>query len=140
MAAGLPTEGTLTGHRTVDVVRRDVPTCHLGEQMGSVRERVRTAGWDVCVVVNQEGIVMGLLRSEELEKGDTQLVESAMRPGPSTFRPHTAIETMAHYMLDHDLPTSPITTSEGRLVGILRQEDALDAAHGGHRHAERKNG
>ena len=136
MAAGLPTEGTITEDRAGDVVRRDVPTCRLEEPIGAVRERVRAAGWDVCVVVNPEGVVMGLLREAELDKGDEEPVEVVMRPGPSTFRPHVSIGRMAHYMLDHDLPTSPITTSDGRLVGILRREDALGAAHGDHDHAE----
>jgi hypothetical protein len=35
-------------------------------------------------------------------------------------------------MVDHDLPTSPITSSDGRLIGILRRQDALDLAHGHH--------
>ena len=43
--------------------------------------------------------------------------------------------TLAHYMVDHDLTTSPITTSDGRLVGVLRREDALRAAHGDHDHS-----
>ena len=136
MAAGLPTEGTTSEARASDVVRRDVPTCRLEEPTGVVRERVRAAGWDVCVVVNPEDVVMGLLREAELEKGDIEPVEMVMRPGPSTFRPHVSIGKMAHHMLDHDLPTSPITTSDGRLVGILRREDALRAAHGGQDHSE----
>jgi hypothetical protein len=32
-------------------------------------------------------------------------------------------------MVDHDLENSPITTSDGRLVGLLRRADALRAAH-----------
>lgn len=136
MAAGLPTEGTITEGRAGDVVRRDVPICRLEEPIGVVRERVRAAGWDVCVVVNKEGIVMGLLREGELDKGGVEAVEVVMRPGPSTFRPHLSIGKMAHHMLDHHLPTSPITTSDGRLLGILRREDALRAAHGDHHHSE----
>jgi CBS domain-containing protein len=134
MAAGLPTEGSIARHRVADVVRRDVPTCRLDEPMRAVRERVREAGWNVCVVVNQEGIVMGLLREEELGRGDEEPVEEMMRPGPSTFRPHVPVGTIAHHMLDHDLPNSPITTSDGRLVGILLRDDAVRVAHGHHHH------
>ena len=39
-------------------------------------------------------------------------------------------------MTDHDLPTSPVTTSDGRLIGVLRREDAVRAAHGQHLHDE----
>jgi CBS domain-containing protein len=137
MAAGLPTEGSPDGPRVADVVRRDVPTCRLDEPIRAVRERVREAGWNVCVVVNQEGIVMGLLREEELGRGDEEPVEAVMRPGPSTFRPHVAIGRMAHHMLDHGLPNSPITTSDGRLVGILLRDDAVRVAHGDQRHPGR---
>jgi hypothetical protein len=35
---------------------------------------------------------------------------------------------MARYMLEHDLPNSPITTGDGVLVGLLRREDAIEAA------------
>jgi hypothetical protein len=43
---------------------------------------------------------------------------------------------MARFMVDHDLPTSPVTTSDGRLVGLLRREDAVGAAHELHGHGE----
>ena len=59
-----------------------------------------------------------------------------MRLGPSTFRPHVRIEEMAAYMMEHDLPSPPITTSDGRLVGILLKEDALEAVHRRHMHDE----
>jgi Mg/Co/Ni transporter MgtE len=57
-----------------------------------------------------------------------------MRPGPSTFRPHVSIGEMAHFMIDHDIVSSPITASDGRLIGLLRAEDAVRAAHEQHAH------
>jgi Mg/Co/Ni transporter MgtE len=129
LAAGLPTEGrNVDRPRAGDVARRDVPTCRLDESIGEVRERVRAAGWDACVVVNDERVVLGLLRAEELQRGQDEPVEQVMRPGPSTFRPHVPIEEMAQFMVHHDLPSSPVTTSDGRLVGLLRREDAARAA------------
>jgi Mg/Co/Ni transporter MgtE len=132
LAAGLPTEGTNAEHpRAADVARADVPTCRLDEQVERVRERVRAAGWDACVVVNDERVVLGLLRHEELERPEGR-IEQVMRPGPSTFRPHVPIEELAHFMVAHDLPTSPITSSDGRLIGVLRREDAIHVAHQQH--------
>jgi Mg/Co/Ni transporter MgtE len=129
MAAGLPIEGTLADlPRASDVARKDVPTCRLDERMGEVKERVRRAGWRACVVVNRENVVMGFLRSKELGSEDVALVSQAMRPGPSTFRPHIPIHEMAEYMSRHDLESSPITTSDGKLVGVLVREDAERAA------------
>ena len=130
LAAGLPTEGTNAERpRAGDVARRDAPTCHLDERLGDVATRAAAAGWDACVVVNKESVVLGLLRSKELHGDPDQQVEGAMRPGPSTYRPYVAIETMAALMTEHDLPNAPITTSDGRFVGLLLREDAQRVVH-----------
>lgn len=118
--------------RAGDVALPDVPTCRLDEPIDEVRERVRATGWDACVVVNDERVVLGLLRADELAKGRDEPAERVMRPGPSTFRPHVPIGEMAQFMMDHDLSTSPVTSSDGRLVGVLRREDAVAVAHGQH--------
>jgi predicted transcriptional regulator len=129
LAAGLPTEGTNAERpRAGTVARGDVPTCRLDEPVGEVRERVRAAGWDACVAVNDERVVLGLLREAELDRDGGEPIERVMRPGPSTFRPHVPIVEMARFMVAHDLPTSPITSSDGRLIGVLRREDAVQAA------------
>jgi len=91
--------------------------------MRAVRARTAAARWDACVVVNDERVVLGLLRAAELRKGDEERVEQVMRPGPSTFRPYVSIEDIGKFMATHDLPNCPITTSDGRLVGLLRRED-----------------
>src|SRR5258708_4041278 len=116
MAAGLPTEGTNAERpRAGDVARSDVPTCRLDEQLGDVAARVSAAGWDACVVVNSERVVLGLLRSHELAGDPVLRIEHAMRPGPSTYRPFVAIAEMARVMAEHEhkLDSSPITTSDG---------------------------
>jgi len=124
MAAGLPTEGTNAARpRAGDVARRDVPTCHLDEKLGDVQERVVAAGWDACVVVNSERVVLGLLRAAELRRDPALRIEKAMRPGPSTFRPYEEIEKVAKIMADRNLESVPITTSDGRLVGLLLRAD-----------------
>jgi predicted transcriptional regulator len=129
LAAGLPTKGTNAERpRAGTVARGDVPTCRLDEPVGEVRERVRAAGWDACVAVNDERVVLGLLREAELDMDGGEPIERVMRPGPSTFRPHVPIVEMARFMVAHDLPTSPITSSDGRLIGVLRREDAVQAA------------
>ena len=97
-----------------------------------VRERARAAGWDACVVVNEARIVMGLLHAEQLGRKGDLTAESAMRPGPSTFRPHVPIAEMAEVMAQHDLPNAPVTTSTGKLIGLLVREDVERAAHERH--------
>jgi len=128
MAAGLPTEGTNAQHpRAGDTARRDVPTCGLTEKLGDVRSRVEAKGWNAVVVVNDERVVLGLLRSKELAMDAAQPIENVMRPGPSTFRPYVSLHEMLHFMDDHKLESSPVTTSDGRLVGLLLHKDVVAA-------------
>jgi len=129
MAAGLPTEGTNASRRRAgDVARKEVPTCGLEDRLDEVRDRVRGLGWDAVVVVNEERVVLGLLRSKELEGAGDQPIAKAMRPGPSTFRPFVSATEMAEFMSEHRLESSPITTSDGRLVGLLMFKDVAEAA------------
>ena len=124
MGAGLPTEGTNAElPRLVNVVQRDVPTCSLGERLGDVRSRVIAAGWDACVVISQQRVVLGLLRAKELQADPGLRVEQAMRPGPSTYRPFVSVAEMRRIMTDRNMESSPVTTSDGKLVGLVRKQD-----------------
>jgi len=89
---------------------------------------VNGSGWDSVVVTNDDGIVLGLLRGEELAADGDLSMERAMGSGPSTFRPYVSAREMAEYMTEHELESSPITTSAGRLVGLLLKQDAIAAA------------
>jgi predicted transcriptional regulator len=129
LAAGLPTEGENSkSARAGDIARHDVPVCGLKARLGDVRDRARAAGWEAAVVVDQARIVLGLLRAKELAMDSDATVEQVMRPGPSTFRPYVPIKEMADYMVEHSLESSPVTTSDGRLVGLLMMSDAVERA------------
>ena len=122
--AGLPVEGTNAQvPRLVDVVRRDAPTCSLGERLGDVRDRAAAAGWDACVVVSGGHVVLGLLRGAELQGDPELVVDQAMRPGPSTYRPFVPVAELRSIMNDRNLESSPVTTSDGKLVGLVRRQD-----------------
>jgi predicted transcriptional regulator len=105
------------------VVRRDAPTCSLDERLGDVRDRVLATGWDACVVVSQQRIVLGLLRAKELQADPDLSIERVMRPGPSTYRPYVTVARMREIMIERDMETSPVTTSNGKLVGLVRRPD-----------------
>jgi Mg/Co/Ni transporter MgtE len=92
------------------------------------------------MVVNDERVVLGILLREALDARDDNSVEQAMRPGPGTFRPNVPIEEMAEYMIRHDRQNVPITTSDGRLMGVLVQEDAVRATHALHTSEAHRDG
>jgi CBS domain-containing protein len=128
-ASGLAKEGRLASVPTIgDAARRDVPTCTPVEKIGVVRERMRKMGWDRCVVVNKERVVLGLLREKELSSDPKVPVEEAMRNGPATFRPNDPVGKMAKRMRDRGATAVLVTTSDGRLVGLLYREDVEDLA------------
>ncbi len=124
-ASGLPKEGRLASVPTIgDAAWRDVPTCAPAEKVENARDRVRAAGWDACVVVNKERVVLGLLREKELSSDPETTVERVMRCGPTTFRPDVPVGKMAGRMRERGARTVLVTTSDGRLVGLLYRDDA----------------
>jgi CBS domain-containing protein len=128
LAAGLPTDGTgAPGPRILQYVSRDVPTCRQGETVADAAARAAAAGWDVCMVVNEHGILLGRLDEKELRGDGAQSVERAMRPGPSTYRPDALASKLRHLMTRRGIDTLPVTTPEGRLLGVIRR-DALERA------------
>jgi hypothetical protein len=76
---GLPLAGTRGSETRVGAhVRSDVTTCRLDEQLADVGTRVRAAGSDTCLVVNDEDVVLGRLGRAALAGGDDVSVEQAM--------------------------------------------------------------
>jgi Mg/Co/Ni transporter MgtE len=130
-SAGLPLEGTRGSETGVGAhLRRDVPTCRLEERLGDVRARVRSAGWDTRFVVNGETTVFGRLGRTALSGDDDAGVEQAMSAGPSTVWPSLELDRAVERMREQNLTTLRVTTSEGRLLGLLEREAAEQALRG----------
>ena len=127
LAAGLPIEGSdAATPRAGEHARNDVPTCQLDEPLVAVRKRVSATGWDTCIVINEQRIVLGRLGRSALSNRDAQTVEEAMSAGPSTIRPDTPLATITQRLRDTGLSSALVTTLEGELVGILLLEDAAN--------------
>ncbi len=131
IANGLPRAGrNATVPRVGDVARREVPTCSPSETVGAVRERVRAAGWDQCLVVNDERVVFGRLDERALAGDPHTPVEAVMAAGPTTFRPGNDLADTVERMRDRNVGSVVVTTSDGRLVGLLLRSDAERALAG----------
>src|SRR5207245_8007471 len=74
-----------------EIVRRDGPTCLLSERVDDVRKRMESGGWDICVVVNERRVVLGVVRSKALTADPDGTVEAVMNPGPATYRPDVPV-------------------------------------------------
>jgi CBS domain-containing protein len=121
---GLPREGTKVPQRSAgDLAHHDVPTCALADRLAEVQERVRSVGWDTCIVVNEQRVVLGHLGAEALRSSADISAEEAMTPGPSTVRPSLGTENLLARMRARSLASLVVTTPDGRLVGlVLRSE------------------
>jgi CBS domain-containing protein len=120
---GLPLEGTAdSGTRVGSVARVDAPTCRPDELVADVAERVGD-DWQICVVTNEESVVLGLVGREALHFAERVRAEAAMRLGPSTIRPSARLEAIAQRMRDQSLTRIVVTHPNGVLSGVLRRED-----------------
>jgi len=88
---------------------------------------VGAAGWQTCFVVNDEKVVLGRLGRAALAGEDDVSVEQAMSAGPSTVRPSLELDRAVERMRRQNLTTLSVTTSEGRLLGLLERDTAEQA-------------
>ena len=92
--------------------------------MEAVRRGQSEADGRRCVVVNTEGIVLGVIDRDDLEAApDDASAADVMEFGPSTFRPAVETSELAHYMDHNGIDLALITTSAGRLLGGVSLDD-----------------
>jgi predicted transcriptional regulator len=123
-ASGLPREGKDADVPQVgDLAQGDIPTCHMTDRTGDIQNRLRAVGWDVCVVINDARVVLGLVRGEALESHSNTPVEQVMESGPTTIRPNWSLEQTTAYMQEQGVEDLLITTPDGTLMGIVYRTD-----------------
>ena len=124
-ASGLPREGKQANvPRAGDAARRDVPTCQVTDRLGDVQAGGQATGGTMCIVLNDHGVVLGRLRNEARDADPTAIVEMVMEAGPTTIRPDTFLESITKRMQKRKVESIVVSTSDGRLVGVLHRKDA----------------
>lgn len=109
-------------------------TCQPTDRIGDLRERLVGSGWEPCVVVDEHDVVLGAIRPGDLEGDGSRTAEQVMDRAPSTFRPDVPVVEMQRWFARHeDLRAAPVTTPEGRLLGLVtrsRLEAVVPASSG----------
>jgi CBS domain-containing protein len=119
-SAGLPLEGEHGSETHAGAhVRADVPACRLDERLHDVCARLDENSWDTCFVVDEGRVVLGRIGRRAIRAREDVTAEEAMTPGPSTIRPSARLEEMVERMRRQRLTNLPVTTSDGRLFGLL---------------------
>ena len=98
------------------------PTCGLDVRVGDAQARMASAGWDVCVVVDDAGCILGRLRQGDDADPDA-LVEIMMESGSSTQRPDVRLGPLSERMRGRRVEHVLVSTSAGQLVGVLYRAD-----------------
>jgi len=120
LAAGFETEGTQAKRmRLRQMIHKDVSTCSLRERLEDVKSR-RRPNQDLCVVVNDRNIVLGVIQGETWEANPQARVADVMQPGPRTLRPDLDPKDAQKILRNYDAPSAIVTTSDGELLGIIR--------------------
>jgi CBS domain-containing protein len=122
---GLPLEGEQGSDTRVGAhVRTDVRSCRLGDPLQEVCRRFDASGGDTCFVLNSHGVVLGRIGRRAIQDRARLTAEEAMTPGPSTIRPSARLGEIVERMQRQNLTSLPVTTPDGRLVGLLTRRDA----------------
>ena len=121
---GLPLEGAEgSGTRVGARMRTDVPNCRLGDRLLEVCERLEETGWDTCFVLDERGVVLGRIGRRAIRGHADVSVEEAMTPGPSTIRPSARLREAVDRMRRQAITNLPVTTADGRFVGLVTLQD-----------------
>ena len=100
-------------------MQRDAPTCRLDEPVGQVGTRAEQGGFSVCPVVNEEGIVLGLISKRDWETDPTASAEQLMDAAPTTLRPSASLEKAQQILQRTDRGAVLVTDSDGKLLGAF---------------------
>jgi CBS domain-containing protein len=125
MAYGLPVEGREGDElRAGDLARLDIPSCRLSDSVGSIQARLEETGWDRCVVLNDQQVVLGLVRKESLsDENSGATAEEIMDPAPRTYRLSKSLKKVARYFDKYGVDGVLVTNPEGKLFGILLRSE-----------------
>jgi predicted transcriptional regulator len=125
LAHGLPTEGEQASvPRAKDLLRQDVATARPDEPISAIRQRVARSLYGFALVLAEDGTLLGRLRKAVLEGNPDAAAQAVMEPGPSTVRPDRQLADLLEPMRTHNLQAMVVTSPEGRLLGVLRRDDA----------------
>jgi CBS domain-containing protein len=127
-SAGLPREGAEAEVvRVGDLAHSDVPRAGLDDRADAMKPRL--GHWDVCVVVAQGMVVLGMAAEDALTNAGDQPVSRIMDEAPTTYRPHSTAAEVAAAMGEADQRHAVVTNAAGQLLGIARRDEVESAAN-----------
>jgi rhodanese-related sulfurtransferase len=125
LAAGLPSEGRRRAEQRVGAIgTTDVALVPAGATVGEAATKVGEG--DVGIVVNDDLVVLGIVRPETFGLDPATPVADVVQPGPSTFRPSMTVRELVDYFRSSDESRAIVSAHTGRFLGLIRRDDLLD--------------
>ena len=112
MAFGLPVDGD-EGPFAGDALA-EVTTCGPDEPVGDVLRRILDEDSEHAVVVNEHGVVLGLVEPSGSEPPADDTAATVMKLSPTTVRPSVLLSSLG----ESDVPVI-VTDSQGTLMGVV---------------------
>lgn len=121
----LPTEGEGPHYPLVGeaATKEGLHTCELGSSADESLQKMEEGGDTSCLVLNEEGIVLGRIRNKQAETMTGRVVEDVMERGPTTVRPTEPAKALFERMERRKVPEIVVTTKKGELIGVARLGD-----------------
>lgn len=128
LGAGLPAEGTVPDHdRAGALADPDVPTVGATADVATAARVLREADAAVCVVVDDDRVVLGTVHANATTLAPGTPVVDALSPAPTSVRPSILRRDLAESMDRNRETWVLVTTSQGALIGIVTREALRDA-------------
>ena len=99
----------------------EFPICRLNDSVSEAKRRAEKLGWDICPVVNEQGILLGLVRQDAWKSDGDASVETVMKPAPTTLRPSYSVDDATEFLRKQGSDALLITTSDGKLMGDFKR-------------------
>ena len=127
LAKGLASEGARRPEqRVASIADPEVVRIPANSTAGDAAALLDAAGnAEFGVVLDDAGIVLGLLRREATGLDPATAVRDLVQPAPSTFRPSMTIKEMIEYFHKSDEARALITTLDGQWIGLIRRSDVI---------------
>jgi CBS domain-containing protein len=123
MTYGLPVEGASDIALIRDRLVREWPVCRITETTSGAKQRAQAHGAGFCLVLNDEGIVLGVVGRGGWEMPESMAVEEIMDPAPTTLRPSVSVDNATEFLEKHNLDAIVVTSSDGKFMGVFRRQE-----------------
>jgi len=106
----------------IERMERNIPTCHQNDSAEDIKKRAGQFGFDLCPVVNEEGVLLGVVHQKTWQDDPIAQAATIMDFAPKTIRPSHSVDAAIELLIKTNRDFVLITTSDGKLLGIFRNE------------------